>query len=247
LPIKENDPGYYAVIPAEVRYDKDLTANAKLLYGEITALCSKEGYCWATNKYFADLYSVSNTTISLWIKQLCKKYIRYDVLDGFRRKIYLKGVLKNLKPPIKKTERGHKENLKGVLKKPESIITSITTINNTNKVTPNGGKKSIMIDCYTDLLKKHDITYFPVKREYATFYRGFAQYEKNGATTNDVCIMLKLWFDLGIGEWCGYKLSNFWLDIGKIQVKAKGVDTRSFKNKIAVQRAIERIKAKEKQ
>lgn len=35
-------PNYYAVIPAEIRYDKKLKANEKLLYGEITALANKK-------------------------------------------------------------------------------------------------------------------------------------------------------------------------------------------------------------
>lgn len=62
---------YYAVVPAQVRYDANLVAGAKLLYGEITALCNEKGYCWATNDYFSSLYSVSKRTISSWIKSLC--------------------------------------------------------------------------------------------------------------------------------------------------------------------------------
>lgn len=62
--------GMFAIIPATVRYDKNLSPNSKLLYGEITALCSKEGFCWASNRYFADLYSVTNRSITKWVKEL---------------------------------------------------------------------------------------------------------------------------------------------------------------------------------
>lgn len=76
---------YYAIIPANVRYDMSLSANAKLLYGEITALCSEKGYCWSTNKYFSDLFGVSQTSISKWISMLTKKkYL-------FVRMVYRKG------------------------------------------------------------------------------------------------------------------------------------------------------------
>ena len=59
-----DNPNYYAIIPAGVRYSA-IKPNAKLLYGEITALANKKGYCFATNKYFAELYSVNKNTISL--------------------------------------------------------------------------------------------------------------------------------------------------------------------------------------
>lgn len=64
---------YYAVIPADVRYDKEICPNAKLLYGEITALCNQEGFCWANNQYFMALYEVGKNTIIRWINELVDK------------------------------------------------------------------------------------------------------------------------------------------------------------------------------
>ena len=79
--ISELKKSYYAIIPAEVRYDEELPPNAKLLYGEITSLCNEKGYCWATNQYFADLYKVSKITVSRWISTLNKKgYIAVETL-----------------------------------------------------------------------------------------------------------------------------------------------------------------------
>jgi hypothetical protein len=66
----EDKKSYYSIMPASVRYDKSLTSNAKLLFGEITALANERGYCWASNRYFSDLYGVTPQAISCWIKQL---------------------------------------------------------------------------------------------------------------------------------------------------------------------------------
>lgn len=84
----QHNPNYYAIIPADVRYS-DIIPNAKLLYGEITALCNKEGFCWASNAYFGKLYSKNTTTISEWVSVLKKHgFIRTEV-EGKDRKIYL--------------------------------------------------------------------------------------------------------------------------------------------------------------
>ncbi|STD26421.1 helix-turn-helix domain-containing protein [Enterococcus mundtii] len=74
-------PSYYAIIPANVRYDKRLKPNTKLLYGEITALCNEIGFCWAGNEYFADLYCVNKETISRWISDLIKfGYLNREII-----------------------------------------------------------------------------------------------------------------------------------------------------------------------
>lgn len=66
-------PTFYAVIPATVRYDSELSDFAKILYGEISALCDKTGICWASNSYFAELYSKTPETISRTINRLKKR------------------------------------------------------------------------------------------------------------------------------------------------------------------------------
>ena len=72
-----NKPNYYAVIPANVRYDKTLTPNAKLLYAEITALCNMNGKCTASTKYFCTIYEVSRISVQKWLKILeDKNYIK---------------------------------------------------------------------------------------------------------------------------------------------------------------------------
>lgn len=73
-------PTYYAVIPASVRYDTELSASEKLLYGEIAALTNKSGECWASNTYFAQLYGVSKQAVSKWIRHLKDRgYIDFKI------------------------------------------------------------------------------------------------------------------------------------------------------------------------
>jgi hypothetical protein len=146
--LMENKPNYYANIPANVRYDKDLTASAKLLYGEITALCNSEGYCWAGNPYFAELYGMSTRNISRLISQLNNKgYIKVVVINEFERKIYLsiahdKNVVPHDKNDIgvgQKSRRGQDENVqpphdKNVYKNNTSFNTTSNTTSNNKKI-----------------------------------------------------------------------------------------------------------------
>jgi len=90
--MKEN-PTYYIRIPADVRYDENISLGSKMLYGEIQLLSRKAGYCWASNEFFAKLYKVHKNTIQNWITALKNYgYVRMETKQsqsGSERKIFL--------------------------------------------------------------------------------------------------------------------------------------------------------------
>ncbi len=92
---KEDNVGYYSIIPSKILYNKELKANEKLLYAIITSLACKEGYCFATNKYLAEKLGVNPKTISSWISDLSKRnfiiveVIRNENKQIIQRKIYI--------------------------------------------------------------------------------------------------------------------------------------------------------------
>ena len=119
-------PSYYAILPANVRYSKAVCDGAKLLYGEITCLCNKEGYCWASNAYFSELYSKSSDTISRWISELARAGFIFPIVDnsaGNSRKIWLKEVVpigKNADTLSAKIRRGYRQkSVEGIGKNAE--------------------------------------------------------------------------------------------------------------------------------
>ena len=118
-------PNYYAIIPAEVRYSKTLTPNAKLLYAEITALCNMNGKCTASTEYFCRVYEVSRASIQNWLSLLEKNGYITRVL------IYRQGSKEILSRYIKLVD---KPSLK--------MCTDNTNINITNTNLTDSNKKA---------------------------------------------------------------------------------------------------------
>lgn len=90
--------GYYSIIPSRILYNKQLKANEKLLYAMMTSLACKEGFCFATNNYFAEELGVHPKTVSTWISDLRdKNFIKVDLIRNenkqiIQRKIYINDV-----------------------------------------------------------------------------------------------------------------------------------------------------------
>ena len=119
----KEQPNYYSIIPAHVRYDKELKPMEIIMYGELTALSNKYGYSYASNNYFAELYNVHKKTVSTWISHLKEKgyidtvVIRDENMTVTERRIYITAPYplnhgegypqKNGEPIHKKTEENN--------------------------------------------------------------------------------------------------------------------------------------------
>ena len=124
-------PSYYSIITADVRYDKRLKPNEKLLFSEITALSNKRGYCNASNNYFAQLYDVNAVTASNWVNHLKDRgYIDVEMIyDG--KRIKERRIFVNSNPIKKNFKGGINEKIKGGINK--KVNENNTSINNTSK------------------------------------------------------------------------------------------------------------------
>lgn len=131
--MQKETPGYYAILTADVRYDKKLSSQSKLLFAELTALTHKEGYAWASNKYFGDLYGVNKDTVSRWISELVKNgYIKIEIdkKAGNLRKIYVEAIRKNAYPIPKNEDRYTQKRHDPIRKNADIIIQENNNKNN---------------------------------------------------------------------------------------------------------------------
>lgn len=177
-------PNYYSIIPANIRYDKRLQPRAVLLYGEITALTHTNGYCWATDSYFAELYKVSKTTVQSWLSSLEKcGYIS-------RKKVYKEGTKEIKNRYIKILEYPTQENLGTYPRKPkdptqENLRENTTvnnTLNNTNNNKPSKPPKPVAKrECFESLWKL-----YPNKKGKESAFNSYKRSIKDGVTDDEI-------------------------------------------------------------
>lgn len=68
----------YSMCFNEWALDKEIKDELGLLL-IISSLCAEKGYCWANNKYFSELFNISEVSVSRKIKKLeIKNYIKIE-------------------------------------------------------------------------------------------------------------------------------------------------------------------------
>lgn len=163
--VEDSRPGYYAVIPADVRYDDRIPANAKLLYGEISALIGASGFCYASNSYFMRVYGFSDPTITRLITKLEEVGYIKRVLekDGsgkvVRRKIYLSVSIPEIQPPINFDTTSHQNCGEGGIKNDgENNLSNTVYVKESKKEKQKGARAEPLTDEQLHELFKNWIT-----------------------------------------------------------------------------------------
>tara|TARA_R110002110_G_scaffold156878_1_gene352444 strand:- start:108 stop:737 length:630 start_codon:yes stop_codon:yes gene_type:complete len=199
-------PNYYAVIPAEVRYNRKLTPNAKLLYAEITALCNMNGKCNASTKYFANLYEVSRVSVQNWLKLLEENnYISRTVIYKEGSKEILSRSIKLINNPCKNIFTDNTNiNIKNTnitYSNKDISIRRLKFINDVNKLGYGYYDKNILdgfTDYWTEPNKSNTKMKFELQQTWSTNLR-LKTWAKNQKKWDKPKTMSKL--DAQINEW----------------------------------------------
>lgn len=80
---------YLGVIPEELLRDDSLSANAKLLFAQITTTLEEDGSCTQSNIELAKSMSASDRAIRKWLEELKKNGYCEVVIEGKKRKILI--------------------------------------------------------------------------------------------------------------------------------------------------------------
>ena len=68
----EDFRAFWSVIPATVIDDMSIPANAKILYGVLSSLMRREGYCWPSNAQLAEAMHCSEDVVKRWVSALAE-------------------------------------------------------------------------------------------------------------------------------------------------------------------------------
>ncbi len=126
---RENRPAFTAQLPPAVRYCNELSSTAKLLFAEVSALCLAEGFCWASNGYFARLFGVTKIQVSRLLKQLSDagfiEIKQFRERANYREIHMLPTAFSGCNPMEKQVEAPINKNVKGVNKNDKRVLTKM--------------------------------------------------------------------------------------------------------------------------
>lgn len=93
--MENQNKGFF--VPLYIMQNGELSLLEKNLFCMISALSSKEGYCYAKNSYFAEIFGRTERQIRNAIERLAKLgFIEIDAESRNERKIYISSIQEDI-------------------------------------------------------------------------------------------------------------------------------------------------------
>ena len=80
---RDNHQIRFIIVPEFIIRDTRILAQQKLLFGEIASNSLETGYCWFSNQYIMERYSIARRTASRWVNEL--RHYGYITIELVRR------------------------------------------------------------------------------------------------------------------------------------------------------------------
>jgi hypothetical protein len=229
---------------------KDINSNSKLILCYLLSYTGSGATCFPSIELISNDLSVSKRTVIRCIGDCIKSgYITKEQIQRGRgigkQNIYHIKFMEGYASDKMSRAKNASDNMSVASDKIDTLQVTPRNCNNNNNNniynnnnnTPNKSGVTEINTLYHDLLDKNGIVYKPAKGEYINNANQYKKYVKNGMTHDTIISYMTAWFDQGIGAWCGYKLGNFWGDIGKMQINGKGKKKSYKEQQIAQQLA----------
>lgn len=217
--MKEN-PNNYGIIPAKVRYSTAISDFEKILFVELTALSDESGFAFASNRYLAERFGKSESTISRCISNLeAAKFVHREVVRNEKKEIiqrklyplcdYLgRDLYANLGIPIRKNEdtpirKNDKGNSKKIINIKNNNINEEPKIENDILATVHDQVDETavkVVEVITSKAKTPKYIYPPAQEELIPLF-----YDKLIAKKRDHPQIIDCW------NWANHQAEAFWL------------------------------------
>ena len=123
----------FVVITGQVHFDKNVTDKEVRVYGYVSALTNSKGYCYATNKYLAETFEVSEKTIQRAVNSLVEKgYLKSVIIRDDEGMVVERRLFLTFPAPKENADKPHNDGMDKFVHRGMDKNVQYNNINNNN-------------------------------------------------------------------------------------------------------------------
>lgn len=126
-----NEENYMCYMPVSVLLDKSLPSGAKVMFLLINSLTRREGYCYASNRYFMERLDTSEATLKRWLSVLKEKgLVRIEIINDEKGQVQERRIYPQNDPRGSKMSPGGLKNEPQILSSKNNVCSLDNNLSN---------------------------------------------------------------------------------------------------------------------